>query len=199
MSQGPVSVSDSRSNKNEQILHAAEVIGRSAHRRLVFEAVYYHKKRTKTVTEIVARTQLPRVRVLQEGRRLVQQHVIGQTKSDGDIAYVQDPFFQANKKQILALVDSKPKREEWPSKRSPHAVNPVSRSRSGSAAATAKYITVDEIDSFSRVRNVPPLDAEPLSEEAFKLGLQAILDEEGEFKDWGGEDNDLFTPQLVLW
>ena len=46
-----LSVSDRSSNKNEQIEHAAEVLGRSSQRIKVFKAIYTGKKGIKTVKE----------------------------------------------------------------------------------------------------------------------------------------------------
>ncbi len=63
----------------------------------------------------------------------------------------------------------------------------------------AKQITIDEIDSFANVRGVksekePP----PVLESKIKEGLQKILGESGNFQDWGGEPNDLFSTNLHL-
>jgi hypothetical protein len=60
----PLPVVDSTSNKPEQIEHAAEVIGRSKHRLLVFEAIYKGKKKEKTVSELAKITKLSPKRVL---------------------------------------------------------------------------------------------------------------------------------------
>ena len=49
-------VTDSRSNPNENIAHAAKVIQKSKHRRQVFEAIYSDQKRIKTPEEIIAKT-----------------------------------------------------------------------------------------------------------------------------------------------
>ncbi len=65
--------------------------------------------------------------------------------------------------------------------------------------ADAKQITVDDIDSFSRVRNQPSnQDAIPIDERMFKEGLKRILGEEGNFQDWGGESDDLFSTRLMM-
>ena len=137
----PRRVTDARSNKNEQIVHAAEVLGRSTHRLAVFSAVYWHKKRVKTVTEIMERTGLPRVRVLQEGRKLVQQMIIGQTKAGGETAYEQDPFIQAHKRQILRLVAMPTELGAVPTKRNPASRNQDS-GREQPRNAEAKYSTL---------------------------------------------------------
>src|SRR5690606_32732430 len=136
-------------------------------------------------------------RVLQEGRRLVAEHIVGQTKQDGDTAYVQDPFYQANKKQIINLVHSPKKREAYPSKRSQggakHLITVGKQSD-----VQAEFLTIDQIDSFDKVHGTAPIMSSPLSESAFKSGLQSILREEGAFKDWGGEEHDLFSTRLRI-
>ena len=76
----PIDVSDVRSSPSDQIAHAAKVIGKSLHRKAVFRAIYYGKKRVKTVAEIHQATSLPRKRVLEEGKKLAKQHVVHQTK-----------------------------------------------------------------------------------------------------------------------
>ena len=63
-------VTDHRSNPNEQVETAVRAIGRSEHRRKVFEAVYKGKKRIKTVSELEEITGLKKVRVLQEAHKL---------------------------------------------------------------------------------------------------------------------------------
>ena len=62
-------------------------------------------------------------------------------------------------------------------------------------------MSVDEIDSFHRVRSVDsdePEIGDELSEAQFKSGMQKIIGEGGRFKDWGGEIADLFATQLRL-
>src|SRR5947207_5523854 len=92
------STSDFRSNPNEQIDHAVRVIAKSAVRRKVFEAIYHHKSKVKTVTAIVNRTKLPRMRVLQEGRHLYKEQIVGQTKKDGEVAYEMDDTYHRRKR-----------------------------------------------------------------------------------------------------
>jgi len=59
-------------------------------------------------------------------------------------------------------------------------------------------ITVDDIDSFSKVKRVnrsvsAPI---PMAESRFKNGIIRILRQPGKFKDWGGEKNDLCSTRL---
>lgn len=195
----PSAVSDARANAPELVVHVADSIGRSIQRRRVFEAVYYHKKRIKTVSEIEQRTGLSRIRVLQCGRELVQRGVVGQTKKDGEVAYEQDSFIQAHKAKILRLVDNPERKRKVATKRNPNLGPDRADVSAVPVGAVAEYVTVDRVDSFIAVRQVPQVKAvAPLSEAQFKAGLQEILGEMGEFRDWGGEQNDLFTCRFVL-
>lgn len=194
----PSAVSDARANAPELIVHVADSIGRSVPRRKVFEAVYYHKKRIKTVSEIQERTDLPRKRVLQLGRELVQRGVVGQTRRDGQVAYEQDPFIQAHKVKILRLVNKPSLKKKVVTKRNPRPSLEIVDKRMTVASPTPQYVTIDRIDSFAAVHEVPPVVTTPLPEARFKAGLQNILGEKGDFRDWGGEQNDLFTSRLLL-
>jgi hypothetical protein len=86
-------VNDSQSNRPELIVAAAEAIGRSIQKRRVFEAIYKHKKRTRSVIEIAAMTGLHTTRVLQLGGQLQGDHIVNQDKKNGRVAYVQKPFY----------------------------------------------------------------------------------------------------------
>jgi hypothetical protein len=59
---------------------------------------------------------------------------------------------------------------------------------------------VDDIDSFSAVKSVRLLGAalsmSDLREERVKSFLKKVLGEGQEFRDWGGERNDLYTDKL---
>jgi hypothetical protein len=66
-------------------------------------------------------------------------------------------------------------------------------------AGKAQFVTVDEIDSFALVRGVKVSSgSHEIPEAEFKEGLQKIIGELGEFTDWGGESNDLWTSTLVM-
>jgi hypothetical protein len=195
----PARVSDARSNPNEQIDHAVSTLGRSKHRRQVFEAVYYHKSRVKSADQIATMTGLPRIRVLQEANALAAKQIIGKVQEKGQlIAYEQDSFYQANKREILRLLDDKKKREAYSTKRRPSSTITVNL-HSGTRGAKAHFVTIDDISSFAGVRNIAPTTAAAkLSEAAFKRGLQNIIGENGTFTDWGGEQNDLFTTWIRI-
>ena len=193
-------VSDVGSNAEENIAHAAKVIGRSAHRRSVFEAIYTGKRRAKKVSELINSTGLPHRRVLDSGKRLADNRLVRTTKLDGETAYEKIDFFHSNKRRILSLVSSPAKLASYPTKRNPRPTTVVQLRVSGHRAQI-QHVTIDEIGSFGKVRNVGTPASEignERSEESFKHGIQRIIGEGGRFKDWGGEIADLFTTKLRL-
>jgi hypothetical protein len=63
----------------------------------------------------------------------------------------------------------------------------------------AQPVTVDEIDSFRKVRKVSATAGKlTIREAVFKNAIQKIIGEPGRFRDWGGETSDLFTTRLRL-
>ncbi len=194
-------VSDVGSNAEENIAHAAKVIGRSLHRRKVFEAIYTGKRVRKKVSEISIATGLSKKRVVEEGKRLFDNRLVGRCKLDGETAYIKEGFIHTNKAKILRLVSSPAKLKTFPTKRNPAGMGKIFKVTLSSQRAKAHHLTIDDIDSFAQVRNTnrsnSPLDNE-MSETQFKQGLQGILGEPGQFKDWGGETADLITTRITL-
>lgn len=197
----PLSVSDARSNPADQIAHAVEVLGRAKQRIAVFKAVYHGKKRVKSVNDIATATGLDRIRVLQEGKRLADNQIVRQIRAAGITAYEKDPFYGVQKKKILRLVSDPVAFSNFPTKARPRAALPkaviieMPRRR-----IQARYITIDDVDSFARARTarVDPGDYTPIAESRFKAGIAKILHESGTFRDWGGERNDLYTSRVVV-
>ncbi|MEM8749573.1 MAG: CHAT domain-containing protein, partial [Pseudomonadota bacterium] len=107
------------SNRPEQIVEAAKIIGRSKLKRSVFEAIYHHKKRSKSVDDIIGITGLSRMQVLQNGGHLAKSGLAIQHKEKVGICYKQIPFFQTNKAKILALAGNSAKISKVATKRIP--------------------------------------------------------------------------------
>ncbi|UBS32379.1 CHAT domain-containing protein [Altererythrobacter sp. N1] len=108
------------------MIEAVRAIGRAnglKHR--VFEAIYYHKKRTKTVAEIASFTGLSRMQVLQAGGALRKAGIVRQERVQGDTAYVQIESFQHLKPKINKLVSSPAKIKDVPTKRDSHVVKTI--------------------------------------------------------------------------
>jgi len=195
----PIEVSDVRSNPQDQIAHAARVIGRSKDCRKVFSAIYQGKKKIKTITDIVQLTSLPRIRVLQEAGKLCNNRIIKKTKVRKELAYEKDPFYTQNKKKILSLAGNKEALEKFPTKTNPKIKEMLVHVLLPKKMADVKQLTIDDIDSFAKVRGYSSRkNAIPIEEKMFKEGLQKILQEQGTFQDWGGELDDLFSTRLLL-
>jgi len=191
---------DSVSSGPEQIAHAANEIGRSKLRRRVFEAIYFGKKPLKTVQDIADHTGLSRKQVLNEGRKLANSELVRQEKHNGDTAYRKIDFFHHNKARILRLAGDPHKLAVFPTKRSPAGGLALVRVPLDTARARTIQLTVDDLPQFARVRKVRGSAnlSSSVSEKQFKSAVQAILGESGEFVDWGGEPNDLYTTRLIV-
>lgn len=199
-----IEVNDSQSNRPELITGAVEAIGRSVAKRKVFEAIYKHKKRTRSVAEIAAMTRLGRTRVLQVGGELAGDHIVNQTKKDNRVAYTQKQFYQRNKRKILKLLDKPGRASRIPTKRNISVsvkATGVKAAKVSQPQALIQHITIDDIDSFAKVRKVRSSAKRlpsAMSERQFNDGVKAIIGEPGTFKDWGGETSDLFSTRIQL-
>lgn len=192
-------VTDIRSNPKEQIVHVAEVIKKSSDRRKVFEAIYNTKQKIKTVSEVVDKTKLSRMRVLQEAGNLANNRIITKTKKDNRLAYEKDPFFTQHKKKILSIAGKKEKIAKIPTKSNPLTSMTTIKVTVPSQRIKVHSITIDDIDSFSKVKKVKSIQKNfPIQEKVFKKGIQKIIGEPGSFNDWGGEKNDLYTSRIKI-
>jgi len=195
----PEEVTDFRSNAQDQIANAARAIGRSRDRRRVFEVVYTGKKKTKTVAEIAKLAGMKEIRVLQEGGKLADLGIVTQTKVGGKTAYEKDKFFKRYKDKILGLAGNTAALAKFHTKVNPKLGDIQVSVSFPKKMARAEQITIDDIDSFAKVRDIViGQKAVPVYEEKIKDGLQKILGEVGTFQDWGGEPNDLFSTNLQL-
>lgn len=193
-------VSDVGSNAQENIAHAAEIIGKSEHRRLIFDAIYTGKRKMKDVMTLMTTTRLPRTRVLDAGKKLADNKIVTQTKIGKTTAYEKIGFFQAHKQKILSLAASPSKLKRYPTKRNAPVASPSVQVPIRPARARVKQISIDDIDSLKTAWSVeaPNMLENEMSEETFKTGLQKIIGESGTFKDWGGEVADLYTTRLKI-
>lgn len=198
-------VADRSSNKNEQIVHAAEVLGRSEQRIAVFTEIYRGKKKTKTVLDLMDVTKLDRRRVLDLGRGLASNELVTQTKDDGITAYEKIDFFTHHRDKILQLARNPTARQKVPTKRNLQGTTARNIAlkvdlKVPQRRLKAKHITIDDIDSFSMVKNIEEIPEQytKIYETRFKAGVAKILRERDRFKDWGGEQSDLSSTKLVL-
>jgi len=196
----PANVSDFRANRNENLRHAADSIGRSANRRLVFEAVYRGKQKVKTVPELVEQTGLSHKQVLIAGGALAANQVVEQVKVDGRVAYKKDDALSQHKKKILDLVAHPEKKERYPTKQEPRvARQPITyKVQVARSNPQPKKIAIDDIEAFAAVRDVRSGtgDLSKTREAVVKAFLNRVVGEKDEFIDWGGEKNDIYTSRL---
>lgn len=194
-----VAVSDARSNANDQIAHAANALRSSPRRKKVFIEIYRGKKKAKTVVELMKATKLTHVAVLQDGGKLAGLHIVNQIKIDGKTAYEKDVFIATNKNKILALAGNPRKLKEYPTKYNQKPSN----SASGPIRVTVQgtkvqitHVTCDDFDQFSKAKKVKSATKTVISERAFKAGILKLIGDKGDFHDWGGEKNDLYSTKL---
>jgi hypothetical protein len=88
-----------------KIAEAANALGQSSHRRVIFREIHSGKKRIKTVQEIADATALPRKRVLEEAVKLVHKQIIAKAKRAGDTAYQRDNFYYVHRNEIFRRAD----------------------------------------------------------------------------------------------
>ncbi|TGK23333.1 hypothetical protein EHQ05_19305 [Leptospira yasudae] len=194
--------SDIRANLNENIVHAVKIIGKSKDRKKVFEAIYKGSKKTKTVTDLIRITGMTRIRILQEGDKLAGNHIVEKCKIDGEVAYIKDETYTHHKTKILSLIDNPSKVNKIPTKQRPAVTQNVVQIITGKTKPKATHITIDDIDSFSLVKSITTpsinIDLKNIEESKVKQALKSIIGEDEDFKDWGGEKNDLYTTKIFF-
>ena len=190
-----VAVTDSRSNPNDQIAHAANVLKRSERLRNVFVTVCRGGKKPKTVAQIMQTTGYGQIAVLQLAGRLADQQLIHKMRSNGQTLYEKDRFYAANRTKVVRLATSPKKLKELPTKYSPrHAKNmSIIRIAVSGAKIQIKETTCDDFDQFAKIKKIKTAPTCLISEKSFKTGIAKLLGETGRFVDWGGETNDLYT------
>ncbi len=199
----PVSVSDFRANPHQTIETAARAVGRSKARQKVFAEIYRSKRRFKTVTEISRKTGLNNVRVLQEGAKLSANHIVEKDKVDGETAYRKDVTLSVYKDRILCIARDPKLARKYPTAQRPHGSHSTSVTiRIRASGPKPRAITIDDVESFKLVRcfrrPIAGLKLNKIAEKDVKGGLKKIIGETNDFKDWGGEKNDLFTNKFRL-
>jgi len=200
-------VHDSVSNNPETLEHFADVLRASSNRRAVFEAIYGGRRDKKSVSDIMDITNLGQEAVLKAGLALDRNHMVERDKGpnrDGsrqETAYKRTRFCSQNRDKILRLVDNPKRAKALPTKRRPaNGGFKIGNIKLPTKSFAAKQITIDDIDSFKRVRNVRGAASSlpDISETKFKNGVRDIIGETATFKDWGGEKSDLMSTRLRL-
>ncbi len=195
-----VSVTDPRSNFNDQITHAVNILKRSPRLQKVFDAICKGGKKAKPVEHLMKATGFSQVAVSQLAGRLSDQQLVHKVKVQGKpIAYEKDRFYAANRAKIRGLIKNPEKLKKLATKVSPKA-GPITgdfRVSVKGARVQLTTVTIDDFDQFAKARKVTNAAAQTVSEAAFKKGIQKLIGETGVFQDWGGEKNDLYTSKML--
>jgi len=195
----PTPVTDSRSNLADQIRNAAIILGRSRARHKVFSAIYKGRKQVKTVSDIMSMTRLPRIRVTQEADKLAGNDIVAKTKINGELAYHKDSFYVQHRNKILSLAKNPERLNQYPTKSTPQMTYKTVRISVPKNLVDVRRVTVDDIESFSRVRQVQSEEKRvEMYESEVKNLFRDILSEKGKFQDWGGETGDLYSTRIRL-
>jgi len=202
-------VSDTASNRRDQIANFAEILRNAPQKQKVFKAVYRGKKKSKTVSEIAVVAGIKTAkRVTELAKPLVREKLIqqGRQRVDGrtQTIYTKVEFVETNKRKILQLASSRKKLESYHTKTNPK--NTVVKGERVVIKIPFKiktsFVTVDDVDQFARIRKIKNISQKPkperLPETKFKAGILRLLKESHSPKDWGGESNDIFTTRLCL-
>ncbi len=203
-----LNVSDTASNRRDQIANFAEILRNAPSKQKVFEAVYRGKKRLKTVEELADSTDFSPKRVtevakpLARGEKLFEQ-VRERVNGRNHTAYRKLDFVEANKRKILRLARDKKKLDSFHTKTNPKAPRIGERvTIKVPFKAKPRFISIDDVDQFNKVKRLHPssvtLNPERLPEKRIKAGLLKLLGESKNPKDWGGESNDVFTTRMKL-
>jgi len=200
---GYTHVTDVRSNENEHLEYAAKRIGKKGtRRRKVFDAIYRGKKNPKTAPELADSTKLSSKEVLDEGKKLADWQIVGQTKIGHQTAYSKDTSIKQLRSRIQKHADNPNLLKKLPTKRRPDVKVNVKVGKLSIPASFAKitFVAIDQLEQFKRVKAIKRMSVQavPMAESKFKKGIQRLLHESGKFQDWGGESNDLHTTRVKL-
>ncbi|MGE0565291.1 MAG: hypothetical protein AB7O50_12320, partial [Pseudolabrys sp.] len=206
-------VSDSSSHRRDQIANFAEILRNAEARQLVFEAIYRGKQAVKTIREVAATTGYDTKRIATIAHPLAGEKLFDQSRvfdkvvGKATTAYKKIPFVTRNKEKILRLARNKGALENFHTKTNPKIKTKVALSKGQRITVKApfrvqvKFIRSEEIGEFAKAKTVKSLSGlspARLSESKTKKGILSLLGEAKTPKDWGGENNDIFTDRVTL-
>ncbi len=127
-------------------------------------------------------------------------HLVGKTRDNKDFAYEKDPFIVQHRDKILALAKNPKKLNEYPTKSTPQITYKMVKVSFPRNMVNVQRITIDDIDSFSRVKRVRSDEKRvTMYEKEVKALFSGVLGEKGKFQDWGGETGDLYSTRMKLY
>ncbi|MCZ6490622.1 MAG: hypothetical protein O7A06_08835 [Acidobacteria bacterium] len=199
-----LNVSDVVSHRRDQIGNLTELLENSPTKQALVKAVYFGKRRFKSVVALADKMAITPKRVTEIGKPLVglffgQQKIRENGKSV--TAYVKYDSVQQNLKKILQLSNDKKKRSTYHNKTNPKITIRTIKVRVLFTPKTAS-ISIDEVREFDKTKKIkaipPAMSPARLPEAAIKKGLIRLLGEYADPKDWGGELNDIFTTRMTV-
>jgi hypothetical protein len=201
-----IRVSDTASHRRDQIANLAELLRNRPTSQSLVQAMYFGKKREKSVPSLAETLSISTKRVTEIGKPLVNSFFGRERgRENGKVVtlYVKDDFVRDNLRQILKLATNRKKFDAFHTKTNPKIAIAAKMVRlSIPFKPKALTVTVDDVKEFSKVQSVDgsveKLAPTRLPEKTMKRGLVKILGEEIDPKDWGGESNDIFTTRITV-
>jgi hypothetical protein len=198
----PQIVNDLGSNLEENLERWAKILQHGGRKKDVFSTIYASKKTVWTNAEIAARTGLPSKAAGEAAKALHDVGLLNRPHGNPP-SYSKRPDVYRVKRKLLTLAKNPRKLALLPTKRKLSS-GQGRRQRVEYMRGRAIHITIDEIDSFAKVKKIDPnlvpekLDPPRLPEDVFKRGFENILGERTRLKDWGGENLDIYSTRLVI-
>lgn len=200
-------VSDLPSNFNEQIDYFARHLTGSQQQKLFEEICKGHKK-PKYVSDLAATTKLSNIRVSQICAKLADIGFVEKGRAQNPKTRKTENYYQripevaAHRSKILKYARDPSLLNNLPTKRNP--IRSTSTSgivnisfRAPKNQVKVSQLFIDDIDSFGLTRGKETSKTRlEMSEDTFKNGVQSLIGEPGEFKDWGGEKSDLYSTRV---
>jgi hypothetical protein len=159
--------------------------------------VYFGKKQLKTVKEIARAERMSEKHVLTLGRKLADNHLVTQTKVPGGTAYGKVAFCSAHKNKIIVYAQHPTRLSKVSTKSSPKSVTNITIRHQGVKIRVAQ-ITCEDLDELKAIKKVKLAVPRRIPEKTFKYGIAKLAKQSGDFTDWGGERNDLYTSKIHM-
>lgn len=149
----------------------------------------------KTVKNIAKAIGITEKHVLTVSKTLVDNGVITTKKAGGGTAYGKVAFCASHKDRILSYARSPTKLSKATTTSSPKNVTNITIKRQD-VKIRVKQITFEDLDEFKAAKKVRVAVQRKIPEKQLKYGVAALAKQSGNFNDWGGELNDLYTSKI---
>jgi len=196
-----VRISNPSGDHGDKIDNAAEVIGKSKDALEFFTAVYTKKQQIKTIDDVLSMTSISNnVRVLQVGKKLASHDMVELIKDEktGLTTYKKIDFYAQNRNKIVSMVNNPKTRENFATKSRPKVTVMVQTKGSISPPFSIETMSINNIDAFKKATKIKSVKKISPLEKNTKELFKKVLGDSGNFTDWGGETDDLFTTKLKI-